>query len=63
MFPLKIKCNLSIFNLTSAKLEFEFVAKLGKLDAVKAQFEIEAEFVILYVVTRLKSKVFSLERL
>ena len=39
----------SRFNLTSAKLEFEVLAKLGKSDEVKVQFEVEAEFVKLYV--------------
>ena len=31
--------------LTSARLKFEVVAKLGRLDAVNAQFEVEIEFV------------------
>ena len=36
--------------LTSARLKFEVVAKLGKLDAVNAQFVVENEFVNLDLV-------------
>ena len=36
--------------LISARLEFEVVAKLGRLDAVNAQFEVEIEFVNLDLV-------------
>ena len=36
--------------LISVRLEFKVVAKLGKLDAVQVQFEVEAKFIKLYVV-------------